>query len=82
MRPYQQFRHTVAFKLDCEKHLCGRCAFRSRGTWCRLFQDCMELTDGGYARRRPECKAAEVAHRRDPHTKNAVKELSDATEPR
>lgn len=62
----KRFQHTVALTtgLDCEEHLCGRCAFRTGiclgHPGCNLFREPTTATKKGHARRLPECKAAEV----------------------
>ena len=61
----KQFQHKVSILIDSEKRLCGRCQYRMPGGWetlpyCDLFNDPIELTKKGHARRLQTCQEAEL----------------------
>ncbi|CAB4131545.1 hypothetical protein UFOVP276_9 [uncultured Caudovirales phage] len=60
----KRFSHIIypSLKLDCEKHLCGRCQYRVQlegYAYCDLFKFQLELTDRMHSRRLDLCKEAE-----------------------
>jgi hypothetical protein len=59
----KRFQHTVTATLGlyCDKHLCRSCQYLLVGPFCLLFTKELSQTKVfRYARRLPECKAAEA----------------------